>query len=87
VVIPWVRAKTGEKRWGQLTGFALVAVRAAEQMANAGLLENSGATKLGYALAQVKEALAKHGVDYSVETIHAAIEAAVLELKKNMRGG
>jgi len=82
VVIPWIRTKIGEKRWDQLVQFAFVAVHAAEQMANAGLLD-AGMSKLEYAITQVKETLAKHGITYNDAIIRAVIEAAVLDLKKN----
>ncbi|MCL2517730.1 MAG: phage holin family protein, partial [Oscillospiraceae bacterium] len=73
--------KIGSKRWEQLTEIAFIAVYAAEQMANAGLLE-MGISKLDYATLRVKEALAKLGITFDDALIRAAIEAIVLDLKK-----
>jgi len=76
-VIPWLKAKTGEKRWEQLQTFAWVAVNAAEQLGMTGQLSGK---KLEYAMTTVEEMLAKAGLTFNKETIRAAIEAAVREL-------
>jgi len=81
VVIPWIRTKIGAQRWEQLMRIALVAVHAAEQLACAGLLDE-GMKKLDYAMARVKEALAKQGITFDDAIIRAAIEAAVLALNQ-----
>jgi len=82
VIIPWIRTKTGEKRWEQLMLVTYTAVHAAEQMANAGLLQN-GLSKLDYATARIIETLEKLKITFDQATIRAAIEAIVLDLKKD----
>ena len=82
VAIPWIRAKIGSQRWEQFMQIISVAVHAAEQMADAGVLDDSF-QKLEYALARVKEMLTKQGITYDDDIIRAAIEAAVLTLKQN----
>ena len=71
--IPWIRSKVTEKQFSNLEAAARVAVYAAEQIFNSG--DNS--KKLDYAINQV----AKAGFDLDIETIRAAVEQAVYELK------
>ena len=72
-LIPFIRSKITEQQFSNLEAAARVAVYAAEQMFNSG--ENS--RKLNYAVDQVVKA----GFDLDIDTIRAAVEQAVYELK------
>lgn len=72
-LIPFIRSKITEQQFSNLEAAARVAVYAAEQMFNSG--ENS--RKLDYAVEQVVKA----GFDLDLDTIRAAVEQAVYELK------
>lgn len=72
-LIPFIRSKITEQQFSNLEAAARVAVYAAEQMFNSG--ENS--RKLSYAVDQVVKA----GFDLDLDTIRAAVEQAVYELK------
>ena len=71
--IPWIRSKVTEQQFSNLEAAARVAVYAAEQIFNSG--ENS--KKLDYAVNQVMKA----GFDLDIDTIRAAVEQAVYDLK------
>ena len=72
-LIPWIRTKVTNQQFANLEAFARTAVYAAEQMFSSG--ENS--KKLSYAVDQIVKA----GFDLNVETIRAAVEQAVYDLK------
>ena len=71
--IPWIRTKVTEQQFSNLEAAARVAVYAAEQIFGS---EESN-RKLNYAIDQVMKA----GFDLDVDTVRAAIEQAVYELK------
>lgn len=71
--IPWIRSKVTEQQFSNLEAAARVAVYAAEQIFNSG----DNGKKLDYAIDQVVKA----GFDLDIETIRAAVEQAVYELK------
>lgn len=71
--IPWIRSKVTEQQFANLEAAARVAVYAAEQIFKSG--DNS--KKLDYAVDRVIKA----GFDLDLDTIRAAVEQAVYELK------
>lgn len=78
--IPLIKGKLGAQKWTQLLNIASTAAYAAEQLGFAGLIEDK-ATK---ALEIAKGALLKQGIKYDDETIKAAIEEAVFDLKNQL---
>lgn len=71
--IPWIRSKVTGQQFANLEAAARVAVYAAEQI----FKNDNNKQKLDYAIDQVVKA----GFDLDVETIRAAVEQAVYELK------
>lgn len=71
--IPWIRSKVTEQQFANLEAAARVAVYAAEQIFKNG----DNGKKLDYAIDQVVKA----GFDLDLDTIRAAVEQAVYELK------
>ena len=71
--IPWIRSKVTEQQFSNLEAAARVAVYAAEQIFKSG----DNGKKLDYAIDQVVKA----GFDLDLDTIRAAVEQAVYELK------
>ena len=74
VVVPWVKAKTTTAQQEQLGAWVRIAVAAAEQIFAAG----NGAEKKKYVVRWLEE----RGIVFDEDTIDAAIEAAVYDLKK-----
>lgn len=71
--IPWIRSKVTGQQFANLEAAARVAVYAAEQI----FKNDNNKQKLDYAIDQVMKA----GFDVDVETIRAAVEQAVYNLK------
>jgi len=76
-LIPWLRQKIGAEKWERLLEITTVAVEAAEQLGITGVVKD----KLAYAEEQVSLAMSMSGITYDSETVRAAIEAAVLEMR------
>jgi type II secretory pathway pseudopilin PulG len=74
-VIPWLKARTTAEQRKLIASLVKTAVRAAEQLYNAGKLE-TGEDKNAY----VKTALLNEGVTLSDKEVDVYIEAAVLEV-------
>ena len=72
-LLPWIKTKVTETQFANLEAAARVAVYAAEQI----FKNDDNRQKLDYAIDQVMKA----GFDLDVETIRAAVEQAVYELK------
>lgn len=72
-LIPYIRSKVTEQQFSNLEAAARVAVYAAEQIFNSG----DNHRKLDYAIDRIEEA----GFDLDTETIRAAVEQAVYDMK------
>ena len=74
-LIPWLKSKTTEQQQQNLVSAARIAVYAAQQLYGANKANNE--KKLDYALTQLRYL----GFDLDTQTLRAAIEKAVYELK------
>ena len=72
-LVPWIRSKTTDQQFINLKSAANIAVYAAEQIFSS----NDSEKKLEYAIEQVT----KYGFNVDTETIRAAVEQAVYEMK------
>ena len=72
-LLPWIKSKVTETQFANLEAAARVAVYAAEQI----FKNDNNSQKLDYAVDQVVKA----GFKLDIETIRAAVEQAVYELK------
>ena len=78
-LIPWLKSKTTEQKQENLLSAARIVVYAAQQIYGANKSENE--RKLGYALHQLRNL----GFDLDTQTLRAAIEKAVSEIKPAAR--
>ena len=76
---PYIQAHVTGEQLSLLFGIAKTVVFAAEQIFGAKM----GPDKLAYALNLAKRLLASKGITFDEDTIRAAIEAQVKELKEN----
>jgi LL-H family phage holin len=77
-LVPYARTLISEEHYAYLCMISRVAVYAAEQLGILKLAEN----KLEYAQKYVKKMLAIQHFRFDDETVRAAIEAALLEMKR-----
>ena len=88
VIIPWVKvkieeakSKMTEQQQDNLVKWAKIAVDAAEMIYRESGL---GETKKAFVESFMADYLEKNGIHYDAEQVNLAIEAAVLELKKDL---
>jgi len=77
--IPWISGRTTAQEREELVGWAEIAVAAAQQL----YYQCSGSQRLDYALAFLEE----KGFDIDDGVVVDAVEAAVLKLHQQLKGG